>query len=273
MKQRLLTAAVVIPVVLAFIWVGTLPFFIIASAVLMIAQYEFYSIVSTTQMSPQKAICLPAGFLILASAYLRSSEMLLSTQKGIPAFVLTFSLGLLLLGHLFSKNIRYFIESLGVSLAGIFMIPWLGSYFILLRDIAPLGREYFLMLIGGVWIVDTAAYVAGSKYGRKKLAKTISPKKTVVGFSAGVIAGVAFAFLWRAVAGIKFLNCVDLIVMGLIVGVAGQIGDLVESMVKRAGLVKDSGNMFPGHGGAYDRIDSLLTAAPLLYYYIVIFIR
>ncbi|MBU4134603.1 phosphatidate cytidylyltransferase, partial [bacterium] len=272
MKQRLITAAVAIPVILTFIWVGTLPFFIIVSAVLMIAQYEFYSIVGTSQLSPQKAICLPAGFLILAAAYLRSPDMLMSTQKGIPAFVLTLSLGLLIIGHLFSKNIRYFIESMGVSLMGIFMIPWLGSYFILLRDIAPYGKEYFYMLIVGVWVVDTAAYAAGTKYGIKKLAKTISPKKTVIGAIAGVIAGVAFAFLWNAAyAEIKFLNYIDLIVMGLIVGVAGQIGDLAESMVKRAGLVKDSGNMFPGHGGAYDRIDSLLPSAALLYYYIVIF--
>ncbi|MEA2081401.1 MAG: phosphatidate cytidylyltransferase [Elusimicrobiota bacterium] len=273
MKQRLLTAAIVIPVVLAFIWVGSLPFFIIVAAVLLIAQYEFYNIVSSSQLSPQKALCLPAGFLILASAYLRSSNMLLSNQKGIPAFVLTFTLAAILIGHLFSKNIRYFIESLGVSLAGIFMIPWLGSYFILLRDIAPYGKEYFIMMIGSVWIVDTAAYIAGSKYGKKKLAKTISPKKTVVGFIAGIPAGIAFAFLWRAVTGIKFLNCADIIVMGLIAGIAGQTGDLIESMVKRSGLVKDSGGMFPGHGGAYDRIDSLLTAAPLLYYYIVIFVR
>jgi len=91
MKQRLLTAAVVIPVVLTFIWVGSLPFFIIVAAVLLIAQYEFYNIVSTTQLSPQKALCLPAGFLILASAYLRSPDMLLSTQKGIPAFVLFYT--------------------------------------------------------------------------------------------------------------------------------------------------------------------------------------
>lgn len=273
MKQRLLTAAVVIPVILAFIWVGTLPFFIMASAILLIAQYEFYSITASGQLSPQKALCLPAGFLILASAYLRSTNMLLSSQKGIPALVLTFTLGALLIGHLFGKNIRYFIESIGVSLAGLFMIPWLGSYFILLRDIAPYGREYFLLMIGGVWIVDTAAYIAGSKYGRKKLAKTISPNKTVIGFIAGVIAGVAFAFVWDIFARIQFLNALDLVIMGIIIGIAGQMGDLIESMVKRAGLVKDSGILFPGHGGAYDRIDSLLTAAPCLYYYIIIFVR
>lgn len=273
MGQRLLTAAVVIPIILAFIWVGTLPFFIVASAVLLTAQWEFYGIAASPQISPQRGICLSAGFLILASAYLRSSNMLLSSQKGIPGLVLTFTLALLLGGHLFGKNIRYFIESTGVSLAGIFMIPWLGSYFILLRDIAPYGREYFILMIGGVWIVDTAAYIIGSKYGRKKLAKTISPNKTVIGFIAGVAAGPAFAFIWNLWAGITFLNASDLVIMGLILGIAGQIGDLVESMVKRAGLVKDSGMMFPGHGGAYDRIDSLLTAAPCLFYYIVIFIR
>jgi len=273
MGQRLLTAAVVIPVILAFIWVGTLPFFIVAAVILMIAQWEFYGIAASPQISPQKGICLSAGFLILASAYLRSSNMLLSSQKGIPALVLTLSLAALLVGHLFGKNIRYFIESLGVSMAGIFMIPWLGSYFILLRDIAPYGREYFLLMIGGVWIVDTAAYIVGSKYGKKKLAKTISPNKTALGFIAGVIAGVAFAFIWHLVAKLEFINTLDLVVMGLIIGISSQIGDLIESMVKRAGLVKDSGLMFPGHGGAYDRIDSLLTAAPCLYYYIVIFIR
>ncbi|MFH1958055.1 MAG: phosphatidate cytidylyltransferase [bacterium] len=273
MGKRVLTAIIFIPVVLLLVRTGGLPFFIFIAAVALLAQNEFYAVTGDAQITPKRLVCLFAGFLILFSAYLRTTDMLLSSQKGILAFALTFSLILLIMIHLLHKNIRYFLESIGVSLAGIFMVPWLASYLILIRDIAPHGREYFLLLLLGIWFVDTAAYVLGTKFGSRKLAKTISPKKTIVGFAAGILAGLAFAFIWKLAVKIEFIMTYDIIVFGLITGVVGQIGDLVESMFKRTNLVKDTGAIFPGHGGAYDRIDSLIFAAPFLYYYLVVFIK
>ena len=264
---------ILIPLVITFVWVGGLPFFIFLTAILLVAQAEFYSVSTSPQASPKKLVCLGAGFLILASSYIRTTDMLLSTQKGIPAFILTFSVIILLLIHLFNKNIRYFVDSLGISLAGIFMVPWLGSYLLLLRDIAPFGKQYFFMLLAGVWTVDTAAYAFGTKFGGRKLAKTISPKKTIAGFISGFISGMIFAFIWLTVVKINFLNWKDALFFGAVIGIAGQLGDLVESMFKRSCMVKDTGGLFPGHGGAYDRIDSIIFAAPFLYYYLVIFVK
>jgi len=273
MGKRVLTAIIFIPVVLLFVQTGGLPFFIFIASVALLAQNEFYAVTGDAQITPKRLICLLTGFLILFSAYIRTTDMLLSSQKGILAFALTFSLLLILLIHLYDKNIRYFLESLGVSLAGIFMIPWLASYLLLIRDIAPYGKEYFLLLLLGIWFTDTAAYVFGTKFGGRKLAKTISPKKTIVGFAAGIIAGLAFAFIWAFAVKIKFIRSYDIIVFGLILGVVGQTGDLVESMFKRTNMVKDTGMIFPGHGGAYDRLDSLIFAAPFLYYYLAIFVK
>jgi len=271
--ERVLTAVIFIPVVLLFVWTGGLPFFIFIAVISLLAQNEFYTVVSNDQISPKRLICFVAGFLILFSAYLRTTDALLSSQKGFLGFVLTFSLILVLLIHLFRRNVRYFLGSLGVSLAGIFMVPWLASYLILIRDISPHGREYFFMLLIGIWFVDTAAYIFGTKFGRRKLAKIVSPGKTVAGFAAGLAAGFVFMFIWQTAVKIKFLETYDIIIFALITGLIGQIGDLVESMFKRTTLIKDTGRIFPGHGGAYDRIDSLIFAAPFLYYYLIIFVK
>jgi len=274
LTERILTAVILIPLVIFISWVGNLPFFIMIVSITLVAQWEFYEIAQrSVKISPKKGLSLFTGFLILLSTYLRTPRMLLSSQKGIPAFVLTMTIALILFSHLLSKNIRYFLESFGVSLAGIFMIPWFASYIILLRDIHPCGINYFFFLLFGVWIVDTFAFLFGTKFGKKKLARIISPKKTIVGAVAGFFGGIIFAFAWQFFSKLDFLKTKDLLIMGFIIGVFGQIGDLIESMVKRAGVVKDSGSIFPGHGGAYDRIDSLIFAAPFLYYYIVFFIR
>ncbi len=273
MLERIITAAVLIPIVIYISATGGLSFFILISLIATIALLEFYEIASSVNIKPKRAICAAIGFLILFSVYVRTTNMLLSSQKGIPAFIITFGLATLLLAHLFAKNIRYFVESIGTSLAGLFMVTWLASYLLLIRDIAPYGKEYFFLLLFGIWTVDTAAYFFGTKFGKRRLAKTISPKKTVVGFIAGVVFAFIYAFLWKLVVKINFIKTYDIIAFGIILGIIGQLGDLVESMFKRANLTKDTGKLFPGHGGAYDRLDSLIFAAPFLYYYIVIFIR
>ncbi|MCD6413499.1 MAG: phosphatidate cytidylyltransferase [Elusimicrobia bacterium] len=273
MIERIITAAILIPVVLYIAVTGGIAFFILIALISTLALLEFYKTASSPRIKPKRAICAVIGFLILFSAYLRTTNMLLSSQKGITAFIITFGLAILLLSHLFTKNIRYFVDSIGLALSGIFMVSWFSSYLLLIRDIAPYGKEYFFLLLGGIWTVDTAAYFFGTKFGKKRLAKTISPKKTIIGFIAGAIFAFIYALIWKWLVKINFIKTYDIIAFGIILGIFGQLGDLVESMFKRANLAKDTGEIFPGHGGAYDRIDSLIFAAPILYYYIVIFIR
>lgn len=117
-----------------------------------------------------------------------------------------------------------------------------------------------------VWINDTFAFVVGKNLGRIKLFKTISPKKTVEGFVAGIVFTVVAAIILSRY--IDFLSTVQWIVIALIVSVLGSLGDLVESKFKRQAKISDSGTIMPGHGGLLDRLDSLLFVAPFLYLYI-----
>ncbi|HEY8135707.1 MAG TPA: phosphatidate cytidylyltransferase [Candidatus Limnocylindrales bacterium] len=124
------------------------------------------------------------------------------------------------------------------------------------------GKIWLLILVATVWTLDSAAYVVGRFYPRGHFMNHISPKKTWSGAIGGTIAAVAVCALLATGAGMAALGGV---VLGLIIAVAAQLGDLVESMLKRAAGVKDSGSLIPGHGGFLDRVDSFLIAAPALY--------
>ncbi|MCB2198190.1 phosphatidate cytidylyltransferase [bacterium] len=130
------------------------------------------------------------------------------------------------------------------------------------------GMAMIMMIIGGVWIVDTCAYFVGRSFGRHKLAPRLSPNKTIEGALGSLFGGALFAALW----GLMIQHQVGIwhrIVIGLLIGSVSVLGDLVQSMLKRAAGVKDSGSMFPGHGGVYDRFDSLLFVAPTVFIYML----
>jgi phosphatidate cytidylyltransferase len=139
---------------------------------------------------------------------------------------------------------------------------------LLRRDAGALGPFYVLLALKLSWLADTGGYFAGRFLGKngKKLHPRVSPKKTVIGFwgsLVGALVGAVVAKLWY-LADVPLL---ELCVLALIAGSLGQLGDLVESMIKRSTGIKDSGNIVPGHGGLLDRIDALLIVAPILYLY------
>jgi phosphatidate cytidylyltransferase len=118
----------------------------------------------------------------------------------------------------------------------------------------------------GTWVNDTAAYFVGKFLGRRRLVPSLSPGKTLEGAVGGILGSllvaIGFIFIYPS------LPLLPLLVLGLLVGVAAQVGDLVESVFKRQVGVKDAGNLIPGHGGMLDRLDSMLFTAPLVYYYV-----
>jgi phosphatidate cytidylyltransferase len=139
---------------------------------------------------------------------------------------------------------------------------------LLRRDAGALGPFYVLLALKLSWLADTGGYFAGRFLGKngKKLHPRVSPKKTVIGFwgsLVGALVGVLVAKLWY----LKNVPLLELCVLALVAGSLGQLGDLVESMIKRSTGIKDSGNLVPGHGGLLDRIDALLIVAPILYLY------
>jgi phosphatidate cytidylyltransferase len=136
------------------------------------------------------------------------------------------------------------------------------------RDAGALGPYYVLLALKLSWLADTGGYFAGRFLGKngKKLHPRVSPKKTVIGFwgaVAGAVSGVLIAKLWY----LRDVPLLELLVLALVAGSLGQLGDLVESMLKRSTGIKDSGNIVPGHGGLLDRIDALLIVAPIVYLY------
>jgi len=134
------------------------------------------------------------------------------------------------------------------------------------------GSDLVFLLFFVVWSSDTAAYYVGSLLGRRPLAPRVSPKKTIEGAVGGVVGALAAAFI----ASVWFytrLTAADCLFLGLALGTIGILGDLVESMLKRGSGMKDSASLVPGHGGILDRVDSLLYAGPVLYYYYLFAMR
>ena len=149
------------------------------------------------------------------------------------------------------------------NLLAVFYTVVLLSHFYLLRQL-PRGIEWTFLTIFLVWATDIGAYLIGRQFGRHLLAPQVSPKKTMEGSLGGLMFSIAVAFVfWRLVGGASWITY---IVLGVVVGISAQIGDLFESALKRSAGVKDSGKLIPGHGGILDRFDSLIFALPLVYY-------
>ncbi len=166
-------------------------------------------------------------------------------------------------------NQNRFFESLGKQLLGLWYLPLFIPFFILVR-LEPRGLKWLFFLLAVNYAGDTGAYYMGRTLGRHKLAPMVSPQKTLEGSLGGLAANILVAWIFQMTlfSSRSFLQMVSL---SLTIGVVSQVGDLLESMLKRAARVKDSGSIFPGHGGLLDRMDSLLLPVPLLYFFIKFF--
>jgi len=158
------------------------------------------------------------------------------------------------------------VERSAHTLLAIMYIGWLLGFGILLHHTSPLGDELVLYVVGVTWLGETAAYLVGSTVGRHKLAPVISPRKSVEGALAQLVASIATG---AALGAWLLPTCGPGLWLGAgaLLGVAGQFGDLAESAIKRSVGTKDTGALIPGHGGVLDRIDSLLFNLPAFYYF------
>lgn len=157
-------------------------------------------------------------------------------------------------------------------LMGFLYVPLLLGHLLLLRGV-PHGVEWLFLMMVIVMAGDTGAYYVGSSFGKHKLYPVVSPNKSVEGALGGLAGSVAGAFIARATF-FPLLTAGDCLATAFLLGFAGQLGDLFESLLKRSFGVKDSGTIIPGHGGVLDRLDSILFAAPAAFYYAVfIFLR
>lgn len=262
LKQRVITGLWGIPLLVAAVWFAyPLPWFTVLVAVWgLLAAYEFYKIVGA------KAPPLLWLGLIWTALFITVPHC---TYAHATPVLLTSAIVFSLIWLLARPRKEGAFLGWAWTIAGIIYIGWLLSHLVALRGLED-GRNWVFLALLANFGSDTAAYFAGRALGRHKLAPSISPGKTWEGTIAGLLGAVVISLLftlsWPLGLPISYGAA---IILGLLISVFGQLGDLVESLLKRNMGVKDSGRLLPGHGGALDRIDSVVFAGVVVYYYVI----
>jgi phosphatidate cytidylyltransferase len=267
MLARSLTILIAAPLVLALIgFMGPGVFFMLALLVGLTALYEFYAMVLPHAAKTECCGGLVLGALVLAASYADatlSSPGLLATGTCLAAFMLIFT-GYICLNR--EKIVPF--KRVSSLFFGIFYVALLFSFLMLLRGL-PHGVALVFFLLFVTWAGDTGAYLTGRTIGKHLLCPRVSPAKTIEGSCGGIVFSIAVALVCQ-MTFLKHISVAHCLAMAAGINVLNQIGDLSESAIKRSCNVKDSGKILPGHGGILDRIDSLLFAAPFLYYYMLL---
>ena len=261
--KRVIVAIVAIPVILIATYLGGYYFLSFVSIISLLSFYEFSLIVKNKDALTN----LLFGEIIILLFLVNQFKGFIDTTTLIvisSLFLLTFEL---------FRNKGSAILNLGATFLGIFYIGIFSASLIALREFYPyLGDYYYgsyliISVFISTWIGDSAAYYGGTALGNHKLFPRVSPKKSWEGAIFGFIFSVLTMILARLIA-LDFLSLFNVIVIGIIIGILGPIGDLVESLLKRDSAVKDSSSFIPGHGGFFDRFDSLLFSTPVIWIYL-----
>jgi phosphatidate cytidylyltransferase len=270
---RLLTAIVGIPVILIAIKFGGIPFFILILAISCFALNEYFFLMKYGKYDSHPVLGYVLGIMLLLSIYLGGTKFGANVEGCLTAVVISLSLAVLFITEIIKGDVKGSIGRIGVTVFGIFAICWTLAHLLLIRDLRPNGEYYSYFLFLLIWIVDTAAYGCGVKFGKHRLAEKISPKKSIEGVAGGVVFGILTSLLLRKLFSLSEFSIGEIIVLGVVLTVTGYVSDLSESLIKRDVGLKDSDVLLPGHGGILDRFDSFLLTAPLFYYYLAIFHR
>ena len=284
--KRVLTAAVLVPVVLLILFKAPWPFFVLAiSAVVILTLREYLNVTEAYGIKPFRWMAyIVAMLVVLAFTIYNFSWLVPWFVRGVLSW---FSLWYLLpvifgVPVVFRKEMRMAVPAAAMSVFGVIYIAASLGLLIRLRHL-PQAEYLIVFILFSVWGGDIAAYYVGKNIGKHKLAPVVSPNKSWEGAIASVVASVGIALLvfhFRDSINALFthepdapvlqpnhLGWAEIVLLGLITNVAAQFGDLFESALKRGAGVKDSGTLLPGHGGLLDRIDALLFAVPVVWYY------
>ena len=262
---RTLTILVTVPVIWACVYYGGVAFLILVLGLALFSVNEFYSMMLKKGFSP--AYWVGNFFTIFFVCF--AAYSLKQNWEPAHSAIFTFAAIVSLISGIFLKREKDTIVDVAVTQLGMIYIGWFFSYFLFIRNLTEHGGYLFFLMLT-IWGNDVVAYLVGKKFGRHKLVPSISHNKTWEGSIAGFLTCIAAAEIF---SGIALINGTHAIILGVLTGVVAQLSDLVESLIKRDAGVKDSGVVLPGHGGVLDRIDSFVLTAPLLYYYVVWFIK
>lgn len=259
LELRILTAAVLVPILVAVTLKGSvLLFAVLLGVFILLAAWEWTALAGYRHRSARIAYTAVI-LLVITGLY-----TVLDGSWVIPLLLVTTGCWCiaLLLVVLYQSGLWVFSCPAGIKLVLGFLIvpPWLG---LVLLHTASDGPVLILLLFVVIWAADTGAYFTGRRWGRRHLASRISPGKTWEGVAGGLLVSIMAAVLFTQLVGTIDIDIVWLALLSIITVLFSVVGDLVESLFKRLAHTKDSGNLLPGHGGVLDRIDSLTAAVPV----------
>jgi phosphatidate cytidylyltransferase len=261
--KRLITALWGIPLVIAAVWFDKpIQWFTVLAVIAgLLAIMEFYRLVEVIKVIPI-AIC----GILLTLLFIIYPHLDFATPVSLVILLVTAAIVLPVILMIFIPKREGFFRLWAWTLTGILYIGWLISFLVALRLDA--GRNWLFLALFVTFGSDTAAYFIGKAIGKHKMAPSISPGKSWEGAIAGVLGAILVSYLFTLNSPFQVpLGIVSAIVLGILVSIFSQLGDLAESMLKRGTGVKDSGKLMPGHGGILDRLDSILFAGVAVYMY------
>ena len=258
---RIIVSAIAIPVVVVVSYLGGYFFFVFVLGIAVISFYEFWLFARNKEINSNLFLGILSLIIIITNSF----------RNFIDFYALLLWIILILTIVELFRNKGSAINNLGSALLGVLYIGLFASALVSIREFYP--EEYLqggllvVAILFSIWICDSAAFFGGTAFGKHKLFPRVSPKKSWEGAVFGLLFAVAAMISSKAIF-LDFISWKDAIIIGIIIGIVGQLGDLIESLFKRDAGLKDSSEFIPGHGGVFDRFDSLLYVAPVVFLYI-----
>ena len=272
---RILTAAVAVPILLVIFWYGGLPFILLIEAVMFVGINEYFNMAEKRGLATQRG----AGTV----AVLILGGLAATGELDLMALALTVIVLLVLGNQLRRTDLSTAITGSATTLFGVIYIGWLLAHTLLLRfppdqvqiKGGDIGLFFIVLAVAGTFLADAGAFFVGRAWGRRKIYPLISPGKSWEGAAGGVVFGTLGLVATKLIfdrwilpapgSGVAVWHC---LLLGPLLVPASIAGDFFESMLKRDCGLKDSGSIVPGHGGIMDRLDSILFAVPVTYYFL-----
>ncbi|HID56702.1 TPA: phosphatidate cytidylyltransferase [Candidatus Poribacteria bacterium] len=260
MLKRILSAFLFVPIII-LLSLHPIPFTILSCVIAIVIYLEFVRMSrGLGAWFPEPIGALSVGSMpVLAYFSLNPKPFLIGAVLLISLF------------NVLRRKSEGALLSISSTLFGIIYIGWMYGFHLVELRMMDGGMKLILLLLAVVWLGDTGAYFTGRAIGRHKLIPSVSPGKTVEGAIGGLIWGIGGAVAVKYIFNLDLLSLPHLISLSLLMGITGQIGDLTESIIKRNAGVKDSGKLIPGHGGMFDRCDSMIPAVPTMLIYLKMF--